>query len=69
MIVKNLTMAFDLILWKWNLTESYKRGMWYPLWAFVCGWKVTWTRDAIQITMELQSNSKAEIQKAQIIPS
>jgi hypothetical protein len=69
MIVKNLPMVSDLILWKWNLTESYKSGMWYPLWAFVCGWKVTWTRDAIQITVEVQNNSKAEIQKAQTIPS
>jgi hypothetical protein len=57
-------MASDLILWEWNLIESYKSGMWYLLWAFVFGWKVTWTRDAIQITVEVQSNSKAEIQKA-----
>jgi hypothetical protein len=28
---------------------------------------VTWTRDAIQITMEVQSNSQAKIQKAQTI--
>jgi hypothetical protein len=62
-------MAFDLILWKWNLTESYKRGMWYPLRAFVCGWKVTWTRDAIQITVEVQNNSQAEIQKGQTMLS
>jgi hypothetical protein len=62
--VKNLPMASDLILWEWNLIESYKSGMWYLLWAFVFGWKVTWTRDAIQITVEVQSNSKAEIQKA-----
>jgi hypothetical protein len=54
-------MASDLILWEWNLIESYKSGMWYPLWASVFGWKVTWTRDAIQITVEVQSNSKAEI--------
>jgi hypothetical protein len=54
-------MASDLILREWNLTESYKSGMWYPLWASVFGWKVTWTRDAIQITVEVQSNSKAEI--------
>jgi hypothetical protein len=62
-------MASDLILRKWNLIESYKSGMWYLLWASVFGWKVTWTRDAIQITVEVQSNSKAEIQKAQTIPS
>jgi hypothetical protein len=62
-------MASDLILWEWNLIESYKSGMWYLLWAFVFGWKVTWTRDAIQIIVEVQSNSKVEIQKAQTIPS
>jgi hypothetical protein len=62
-------MASDLILWEWNLIESYKRGMWYPLQAFVYGWKVTWTRDAIQITVEVQNNSQAEIQKAQTILS
>jgi hypothetical protein len=67
--VKNLPMASDLILWEWNLIESYKSGMWYPLWASVFGWKVTWTKDAIQTTMEVQSNSKIEIQKAQTIPS
>jgi hypothetical protein len=43
--------------------------MWYPLWASLFGWKVTWTRDAIQITVEVQSNSQAEIQKAQTILS
>jgi hypothetical protein len=62
-------MASDLILWKWNLTKSYKKGMWYPLQAFVCGLKVTWTRDAIQIIMEVQSNSQAEIQKGQTMLS
>jgi hypothetical protein len=62
--VKNLPMAFDLILWEWNLIKSYKKGMSYPLWAFVCGWKVIWTRDTIQITVEVQRNSQAEIQKA-----
>jgi hypothetical protein len=62
-------MASDLILWKWNLTKNYKSEMWYPLWGFVFGWKVTWTRDAIQIIVEVQSNSKVEIQKAQTIPS
>jgi hypothetical protein len=50
-------MASDLILWEWNLTESYKSGMWYPLWASIFDWKVTWTRDAIQIIVEVQSNS------------
>jgi hypothetical protein len=58
-------MASNLILWEWNLTESYKSGKWYFLWAFVFGWKVT--RDAIRITVEVQNNSK--IQKAQSIPS
>jgi hypothetical protein len=62
-------MASDLILWKWNLTENYKKRMWYPLLAFVCGWKVTWTRDVIQITVEVQRNSQAEIQKGQTMLS
>jgi hypothetical protein len=35
--------------------------------AFVFGCKVTKTRDAIRITVEVQSNSKAKIQKAQTI--
>jgi hypothetical protein len=65
--MKNLPKASDLILWEWNLIESYKNGMWYPIWAFVFGWKVTKTRDAIRIAMEVQINSKAEIQKAQTI--
>ena len=43
--------------------------MWYPLWASLFGWKVIWTKDAIQITIEVQSNSQAEIQKAQTILS
>jgi hypothetical protein len=43
--------------------------MWYPLWASVFGWKVTWIGDAIEIIVEVQSKSKAEIQKAQTIPS
>ena len=41
--------------------ELYKSRMWYSLWAFVFGWKVTKTRDAIRASMEVQSNSKAEI--------
>jgi hypothetical protein len=65
----NLPMASNLILWEWNLIESYKSGMWYLLWAYVFGWKVTWTRDGIQITVEVQSNSKVEIQKVQTIPN
>jgi hypothetical protein len=43
--------------------------MWYPLWASVFGWKMTWTRDVIQIIVEVQNNSKVEIQKAQTKPS
>jgi hypothetical protein len=66
--MKNLPIASDLILWEWNLTESYKSGMWYLLWTFVFGWKVKKTRDAIRITVEVQNNSKAEIQKVQTIP-
>jgi hypothetical protein len=61
-------MVSVLILWEWNSTESYNSKMWYPLWASVFGWKVTKTRDAIRITMEVQSNSKAEVQKAQTNP-
>jgi hypothetical protein len=62
-------MASDLILWEWNLIESYKSGMWYLLWASLFGWKVTWIRDVLQITVEVQNNSKVEIQNAQTIPS
>jgi hypothetical protein len=63
--MKNLSKASDLFLWKWNSIESYKSGMWYPIWASVFDWRVTNTRDAIGIAVEVQSNSKAEIQKAQ----
>jgi hypothetical protein len=59
--VKNLLVAIDFILWEWYIIKSYKSGMWYPLWTFVFGWKVTKTRDAIRIAVEVQSNSKAEI--------
>ena len=61
--VKNLQMAFDLILWDWNFTESYKSGMWFLLWTFVLGWKVTWTRDAIQIIEEVQSTLRLKFRK------
>jgi thymidine phosphorylase len=61
--VKNLLVAFDLILWEWYATKSYKSGMWYLLWASVFGWKVTKTRDAIRITVKVQSNSKVESSK------
>jgi hypothetical protein len=36
--------------------------------ASIFGWKVTKIKDAIIIIVEVQSNSKVEIQKAQTIP-
>jgi hypothetical protein len=59
--MKNLNVDSNLILWEWYATKSYKSGMWYPVWTFVFGWKVTKTKDAIRIIVEVQSNSKAEI--------
>jgi hypothetical protein len=36
--------------------------------ASIFGWKVIKTRDVIRVIVEVQNNSKVEIQKAQTIP-